>query len=107
MWTLIQYDRANALDPGAYLFAFWSRIARTLAIAFAVLLGVPFVLGALRTAAAGSRMMVGLVLGIVLFLLQRLIESGTVVFNLNPIVLAWIPTALLAVVSLVLLARAR
>ncbi|HTT03363.1 MAG TPA: LPS export ABC transporter permease LptG [Steroidobacteraceae bacterium] len=107
LWTLIQYDRANALDPGAYLFAFWSRIARTLAIAFAVLLGVPFVLGALRTAAAGSRMMVGLVLGIVLFLLQRLIESGTVVFNLNPIVLAWIPTALLAVVSLVLLARAR
>jgi len=107
LWTLIEYDRANALDPGQYLFAFWSRIARTLAIAFAVLLGVPFVLGALRTAAAGSRMMVGLVLGIVLFLLQRLIESGTVVFNLNPIVLAWIPTALLAAVTLVLLARAR
>jgi lipopolysaccharide export LptBFGC system permease protein LptF len=45
--------------------------------------------------------------GIVLFLLQRLIESGTLVFDLNPIVLAWTPTALLALVSLVLLARAR
>jgi len=107
LWTLIEYDRANALDPSAYLFAFWSRIARTIAIAFAVLLGIPFVLGVLRTAAAGSRMLVGLLLGLGFFLLQRLIESGTVVFDLNPIVLAWMPTALLAAVTLVLLARAR
>jgi lipopolysaccharide export LptBFGC system permease protein LptF len=42
-----------------------------------------------------------------LFLLQRLIESGTVVFDLNPMLLAWLPTALLAAVTLLLLARAR
>jgi len=107
LWTVIEFDRANALDPGTYLFAFWSRIARTIAIVFAVLLAVPFVLGALRTAAAGARMAVGLLLGVGFFLLQRLIESGTVVFQLNPIVLAWLPTALLAGVTLVLLARAR
>ena len=35
------------------------------------------------------------------------IESGTVVFNLNPVVLAWLPTTLLALVTLALLARAR
>jgi lipopolysaccharide export LptBFGC system permease protein LptF len=50
---------------------------------------------------------VGLLLGIGFFLLQRLIESGTLVFDLNPVVLAWLPTALLAVVSMTLLARAR
>jgi len=107
LWTVIQYDRANALDASPYVFAFWSRIARTVAIVFAVLLAIPFVLGALRTAAAGSRMVVGLLIGIALFLLQRVIETGTVVFNLNPIVLAWLPTLLLAAVTLVLLARAR
>ncbi|HUN26722.1 MAG TPA: LPS export ABC transporter permease LptG [Steroidobacteraceae bacterium] len=107
LWAVIEFDRANALDPTQYLFAFWSRIARTIAIVFAVLLAVPFVLGALRTAAAGSRMAVGLILGVAFFLLQRLIESGTVVFNLDPIALAWLPTALLAAVTLVLLARAR
>jgi lipopolysaccharide export system permease protein len=107
LWTVIEYDRANSLDPSAYLFAFWSRIARTVAIVFAVLLGIPFVLGVLRSAGTGSRMAVGLVIGIALFLLQRLIESGTVVFKLDPVVLAWLPTSLLAAVSLVLLARAR
>ena len=107
LWSLIEYDRTNALDPRAYVFAFWSRVARTVAIALAVLLAVPFVLGPLRSAGAGSRMLVGLLLGVGFFLLQRLIESGTVVFDLDPLQLAWLPTALLAVVTVALLARAR
>lgn len=107
LWTVIGYDRANALDPSAYVFAFWSRIARTIAIVFAVLLAIPFVLGVLRSSGAGSRMAAGLLIGVALYLLQRLIETGTVVFSLDPVLLAWLPTSLLAAVSLVLLARAR
>jgi lipopolysaccharide export system permease protein len=107
LWHLIGYYRANSLDAREYVFAFWSRIARTVAIAFTVLLAIPFVLGSLRSAGTGTRMLMGLMLGISFFLLQRLIESGTVVFNLNPIVLAWLPTALLALVTVTLLARAR
>lgn len=107
LYRLIRYYQQNSLDARPYIFAFWSRIARTVGIAFAVLLAVPFVLGSLRSAGAGARMMVGFIVGIALFLLQRLIESGTLVFDLNPVILAWIPTALLGVVSLALLARAR
>jgi lipopolysaccharide export system permease protein len=107
LWQLIQYYRTNLLDARQYVFAFWSRIARTVAIAFSVLLAIPFVLGSLRSSGAGTRTMMGLLLGIGFFLLQRLIESGTVVFDLNPLVLAWMPTAALATVTLLLLARAR
>ena len=104
---LINYLQANSLSARDYLFAFSSRIARTVAILFAVLLAIPFVLGSLRSAGAGTRMLMGLIAGVTLFLLQKLIESGTVVFDLNPVLLAWLPTALLATVTLVLLARAR
>jgi lipopolysaccharide export system permease protein len=107
LYRLIRYYQANALDARPYIFAFWSRIARTVGIAFAVLLAVPFVLGSLRSAGAGARMVVGMMVGIALFLLQRLIDSGTLVFNLNPVILAWIPTVMLGVVSLTLLARAK
>ncbi len=107
LWQLIQYSRANSLDTSRYVFAFWSRIARTVAIVFAVLLAIPFVLGSLRSSGAGTRTLMGLLLGICFFLAQRLIESGTIVFDLNPLVLAWIPTALLGCVTLALLARAR
>ena len=107
LWRLISYYRANSLADREYVFAFWSRIARTVAVAFTVLLAIPFVLGSLRSAGAGTRMLTGLLVGIGFFLLQRLIESGTVVFNLNPVLLAWLPTALLSAVTVVLLARAR
>jgi lipopolysaccharide export system permease protein len=107
LWRLIEYLKSNGLDTREYVFAFWSRIARTVGVMFAVLLAVPFVLGSFRSAGAGTRMMIGLLIGIGFFLLQRLIESGTVVFQLNPVLLAWLPTAMLALVTLVLLARTR
>ena len=107
LWQVIGYFHANSLDARQYLFAFWSKIARTVAIAFSVLLAIPFGLGSMRSAGAGTRTTVALGIGIAFFLLQRLIESGTIVFNLDPVVLAWLPTALLATVTLLLLARAR
>jgi lipopolysaccharide export system permease protein len=107
LWSLIQYLKSNSLDAREYVFAFWSRIARTVAIAFAVLLAVPFILGSLRSAGTGARMMLAVVIGLCFFLLQKLIESGTLVFNLDPVILAWLPTALLATVTLLLLVRAR
>jgi lipopolysaccharide export system permease protein len=107
LWYLIRYAKTNALDARPYLFAFWSRIARTVAIAFAVLLAIPFVLGSLRSSGSGARTLVGLLLGVGFFLMQRLIESGAVVFSLNPVLLAWLPTLVLATISLTLLARAR
>jgi len=107
LYRLIRYYQQNSLDARPYVFAFWSRIARTVGIAFAVLLAVPFVLGSLRSAGAGARTMVGMIVGAVLFLLQRLIESGTLVFDLNPVVLAWLPTTLLAIFSITMLARAK
>ena len=107
LWSLIRYYRANSLDPKPYLFAFWSRIARTCAIAFAVLLAIPFVLGPMRSSGTGARLLAGLLLGLGFFFLQRFIESGTVVFDLNPVLLAWLPTGVLVVVSMGLLARVR
>jgi lipopolysaccharide export system permease protein len=104
---VIQYLQANSLNARDYLFALSSRMARTVAILFSVLLSIPFVLGSLRSAGAGTRMLIGLVVGVALILAQRLIEGGTVVFDLNPVLLAWLPTTLLATVTLLMLARAR
>ncbi len=104
---LIDNLQANDLDARPQIFAFWSRIARSTAIVFACLLAVPFIFGNLRAAGSGARTAVGLMLGIGFFLLQRLVESGAVAFEVNPVVLAWLPTAVLASVALVLIARTR
>ena len=107
LYGLIQHLRANALDSSEQEFAFWSRIARTTAILFATLLAVPFVFGSLRAAGSGARTLLGVLIGVGFFTVQRTLESGAVVFDASPLVLAWFPTALLATAALVLIARTR
>ena len=103
----IAYLRSNDLDDRRYRLAFWSGLARSAAIPVAVLFALPFGFGSLRTAGSGARSTLGLAVGLVYFFLQRTVESGAVVFNLNPLLLAWTPTLLLAAVATVLLARTR
>ncbi len=107
LWGLIRHLKQNSLDSSEQEFAFWSRIARTAAILFAALLAVPFVFGNLRSAGAGARTLIGVLIGVAFFFIQRTLESGAVVFDASPVVLAWFPTALLASVALLLVARTR
>jgi lipopolysaccharide export system permease protein len=104
---LVDHLRANGLETRAYEFAFWSRIARVCAIVLVAILAVPFAFGPLRTSGAGARLVIGVLIGIVFFLVQRTLESGAIVFNVKPIVLAWIPTAALALMTAVMVARTR
>ncbi len=107
LWSLIRRLDQNGLDSTMQQFAFWSRIARTSAILFAALLAVPFVFGSLRAAGSGARTLLGVLIGVTFFLVQRMLESGAVVFDASPLVLAWFPTALLAAAALILIARTR
>jgi lipopolysaccharide export system permease protein len=107
LYRAIRYLRANDLDTRSYQLAFWSGLARSIAIPCGVLFALPFGFGALRSAGSGARSTLGLAIGMVYFFLQRTIESGTVVFSLNPLLLAWVPTLLLATAAVVLLWRTR
>lgn len=107
LYRAIRYLRANDLDTRTYQLALWSGLARTLAIPIAVLFALPFGFGVMRSSGSGARSTMGLGVGLVYFFLQRTIESGTVAFSLNPLVLAWVPTLMLGIAGLVLLVRTR
>lgn len=104
---LIRHLRANGLETSSYVLALWSRIARTCSIIAVVLLAVPFALGPLRSSGAGARIVIGVLIGVAFFLMQRTLESGTIVFDLNPVILAWLPTATMALLATILIARTR
>jgi lipopolysaccharide export system permease protein len=107
LWNLMRHLRENGLDTAPQEFAFWSRIARTTAILFAGLLAVPFVFGSLRAAGSGARTLVGVLIGMTFFFVQRMLESGALVFDASPVVLAWFPTVLLATAAIFFIARTR
>lgn len=105
--TYVQHLRANELDARSYETAFWARIARTVAVAIIVVLAVPFAFGPMRSTGTGARTVVGIMIGVAFFLLAKMLESGGAVFDLPPLVVAWFPTALLAVITALTLSRVR
>jgi lipopolysaccharide export system permease protein len=105
--SYIRHLKQNGLDARAYETAFWARIARTVAVAIIVVLAVPFAFGPMRSTGTGARTVVGIMIGVVFFLLARMLESGGEVFELPPVVIAWAPTALLALITTVAVSRVR
>ena len=66
------------------------------AVIVVTLLALPFVFGPLRTTGAGARTVIGVLLGVVFFLITRTVENGGQLFGLNPALVGWLPTALIA-----------
>ena len=105
--SYMRHLKQNGLDARPYETAFWSRIARTVAVAIIVVLAVPFAFGPMRSTGTGARTVVGIMIGVVFFLLAKMLESGGAVFDLPPVVIAWTPTALLALITTIAVARVR
>jgi lipopolysaccharide export system permease protein len=105
--SYIRHLKQNGLDARPYETAFWARIARTVAVAIIVVLAVPFAFGPLRSTGTGARTVAGIMIGVVFFLMAKMLESGGAVFDLPPVVIAWFPTALLALITGVAVARVR
>ncbi|MEY4933013.1 MAG: hypothetical protein RLZZ403_1333 [Pseudomonadota bacterium] len=107
LYAYVVHLKENGLESAVFETAFWARIARTASLIVVVMLAVPFSFGSLRSSGAGARMVVGILLGAVFFLLAQLLENGGQVFSLDPIVIAWGPTALLALTAAIAIARTR
>ncbi len=103
----IDHLRRNNLGTESYEIGYWSRIARLFAVIVVTLLSLPFVFGPLRTTGAGTRTVIGVMLGVMFFLVTRTIENGGQLFGLNPVLVGWLPTALVGVGPAFAISRTR
>ncbi len=103
----IDYLLANDLNADRYLIAYWSRIADVVAVPVMTLLALPFVFGSLRSAGAGARMLVGLVVGLGYYVSGQLLVNTGEVFAIDPRIVAWGPTTLLMAITALACARMR
>jgi lipopolysaccharide export system permease protein len=105
--SYIEHLRRNSLGTESYEIGYWSRIARLFAVIVVTLLSLPFVFGPLRTTGAGTRTVIGVMLGVVFFLITRTIENGGQLFGLNPVLVGWLPTSVIGLCTLVAISRTR
>ena len=105
--SYIGYLKRNALDARRYETELWYRVARTATVIIMPVLALAFVFGSLRTGGAGARLMIGVVIGLAYYLASEMLANSGQVFNLNPALVAWLPSVALAIVTLIALNRIR
>lgn len=107
LYQYIKYLRTNDINADRYVAAFWSRIAQPLSLLVMVILALPFVFGPLRSATTGQRLVIGMLIGIGFYIFNSIFVQSGVVFGLNPVLTAWLPTVLLALISSIAVSRIR
>ncbi len=105
--SYINYMKRNNLDADRYETELWYRIARTATIMIMPVLALAFVFGSLRTGGAGARLMMGIVIGLGYYLASEMLANSGQVFDLNPAVVAWLPSGLLLIITVFALNRVR
>ncbi|HEX5339672.1 MAG TPA: LPS export ABC transporter permease LptG [Gammaproteobacteria bacterium] len=107
LYHYIDYLEANGISANRYIAAFWGKLAQPVSVLLMMLLALPFVFGPMRSSSTGQRLLVGMLIGIGFYVFNSIFTQTGVVFGLNPIFTAWLPTALLALISGIAVSRIR
>jgi lipopolysaccharide export system permease protein len=70
-----------------------------------IILAVPFVFGPLRSVTMGLRMVIGIVLGFCFYILNQFVGPISIVYQIPPIIAAFFPTFLFALIGVFLVRR--
>jgi lipopolysaccharide export system permease protein len=105
--TYIDYLERNALDASQYETELWYRVSRSVSVMIMPILALGFVFGSLRTSGTGGRLMIGVVIGLAYYLASEMLANSGQVFNLNPALIAWLPSIVLVLVTMFALSRTR
>lgn len=105
LFDSIKYRNRSGLYIEQYELAFWQRLFQPLATLVMICLGVPFIFGSLRNASMGSRILIGIIIGFVFYIMNQLLGPLAIVYQLSPVVAALIPAIIFVGVCFVLFRR--
>jgi lipopolysaccharide export system permease protein len=97
----------NKSQASSFQFEFWKRVFQPLMTLVMILLAIPFVFAAPRSVTMGWRIVFGVMVGFVFYILNALLGQFSVVFQVSPFFSALLPTMLFAVIGYILLWRIR
>lgn len=104
---LINYMDDNGLDAQAYWLSLWRKLVAPFTVMAMMLVAVPFVLGSQRGGGAGQRLLVGILVGLVFYVVNEVTASLGQLYGWPSILAAGAPTGLLLLIALWRLQRAR
>ena len=103
---LIDYLDANQLDAAKYRLQFWHKLIEPLTVIAMALFAVPFAFGSLRDSGAGQRLLLGILLGVGFYVVNRVSLSLGQIYGWNAILAAGGPTLAWALIAAFRIRRA-
>ena len=101
----VEYLDDNGVDSRKYSQAFWAKVITPFSTAVMVLLAIPFIFGPMRAQSAGHRILIGTLTGIGFYLFAQVFGYVGLVYELNPVVAASLPTFIFLGVAIWLMRR--
>jgi len=95
----------NNLDSAQYWGVFWAKVISPFSIVAMLLLAVPFVFDSSRTSNAGSRLMVGVFIGICYTIANKITSQFGLVYNIPPFLSASLITLATIAIAALLIRR--
>lgn len=99
--------KERGIRSESYDLAFWQGIAKPFSVLIMVLLPLPFLFGSMRSMGSGQRFAIGIAAGLIFYVSNIMLSNTGKLFGLDPILAAWLPTLVFAVIAFVGLQRIR
>jgi len=103
----IDFLQNNKQDAAKYELAFWARLINPLITLVMLLVAAPFVVGVGRGIALGPRMIMGILIGMSFNIIDNAVGQMGVVYGLNPLFVALLPSSLVLMGALYAISRLR
>ena len=107
LYRYIRETEGSGVSTRQYEAIFWRQISMPLAVLAMTLLGLPFVIGSLRTRTAGFRIVLGASVGIGFYLPEQITGQLSVILDIPAAPAALMPSALVLVSALIGLKRVK
>ena len=95
----IQFLKENSQKSKTFEAAFWGRLINPLVTFVMLMVSTPFVIGIKRGVSMGGRLMAGVIIGMGFNILDKISNHMGLVYDLNPILVAILPGALVFMVA--------
>ncbi|NOQ64099.1 MAG: LPS export ABC transporter permease LptG [Methyloprofundus sp.] len=103
----ITFLQENKQDVAKYELAFWARLINPFITLVMLLVSAPFVIGVGRGISLGPRMMIGILIGMGFNIIDNAVGQMGVVYGLNPLFVALLPSCLMLSGALYAISRLR
>ncbi len=101
----IDFLKTNQQKSQTFELAFWGRIVNPFVTFVMLLVSTPFVIGVKRGVNVGSRMMIGVVIGMSFNILDKIFGHVGLIYDFNPFLVAVFPSLFVSGISIYALRR--